>query len=87
VIDIDATVPTLRTMQVHFTPEQEAQLSQIAAHSGINTEHLVKEAALRVVEGTARFRAAVGEGIAQADHGELLEDDEVSHWLEQQKRS
>jgi formylglycine-generating enzyme required for sulfatase activity len=30
-------------MEVHFTPEQEAQLSQIADHSGTDTEQLVKE--------------------------------------------
>ena len=48
-------------MEVHFTPEQEAQLSQIASHAGTDTEHLVKDAALRLVEENARFRAAVRE--------------------------
>jgi predicted transcriptional regulator len=48
-------------MEVHFTPEQEAQLSRIAI-------------------------AAVREGIAQADRGELIDDDEVRVWLEQQER-
>ena len=28
-------------MEVHFTPEQEAQLSQIASHAGTDTERLV----------------------------------------------
>ena len=51
----------------HFTPEQEAQLSQIASHAGRDTERLVKEAALRLLEQDARFRVAVREGIAQAD--------------------
>jgi predicted transcriptional regulator len=74
-------------MEVHFSPEQEAQLSQIAAHAGTDTEGLVKDAALRMVDETARFRVAVREGIAQADRRELLEDDEVRHWLEQQERS
>ena len=74
-------------MEVHFTPEQEAQLSQIAHHAGTNAEHLVKEAALRVVEEKNGFRAAVQEGIAQADRGELIEDDEVRLWLEEQERS
>ena len=74
-------------MEVHFTPEQEAQLSQIASHAGTDTEHLVKDAALRLVEENARFRAAVREGVAQADRGELIDDDEVRLWLEQQERS
>jgi hypothetical protein len=34
-------------MQVHFTPEQEAQLAQIATKEGTDAEHLVKNAALR----------------------------------------
>jgi hypothetical protein len=45
-------------MQVHFTPEQEAQLSQIASHAGTDTERPVKDAALRLLEQDARFRAA-----------------------------
>jgi predicted transcriptional regulator len=34
-----------------------------------------------------RFSAAVREGIAQADRGELIDDDEVRIWLEQQESS
>jgi len=64
-------------MEVHFTPEQEAQLSAIANHAGIDTEQLVKDAALRLVEEDADFRAAVRRGIAQANRGELIEHDEV----------
>ena len=74
-------------MEVYFTPEQEAQLSQIASHAGTDPEHLVKDAALRLVEENKRFRASVREGIAQADRGELVDDDEVRQWLEQQERS
>jgi predicted transcriptional regulator len=69
------------------TKEQEAQLSQIAIHAGIDTEHLVKDPALRLLEETARFRVAVREGLAQAEMGELVDDDEVRLWLEQQERS
>ena len=36
-------------MEVHFTPEQEAQLARIATSAGTNTEHLVKDAALRLL--------------------------------------
>jgi predicted transcriptional regulator len=64
-------------MEVHFTPEQEAQLSQLAAHAGTDTEHLVKDAALRLVEEDAKFRADVREGIAAADRGEFVEHEEV----------
>ena len=77
----------LKKMEVHFTPEQEAQLAQIAAQEGSNAERLVKDAALRLLEEDARFRAAVREGIAQADRGEFLEEAEMDARLEQMLRS
>ena len=69
-------------MEVHFTPEQEAQLSQIASHAGTDTERLVKDAALRLLEQDARFRAAVRAGIAQADRGEFIEEEEMEARIE-----
>ncbi len=44
-------------MEVHFTPEQEAQLAQIATSAGTDAERLVKDAALRLLEGDASFHA------------------------------
>jgi predicted transcriptional regulator len=78
---------TLRGMEVHFTPEQEAQLSQIATKSGTDPEHLVKDAALRLLQQEADFRAAVREGIAQADRGEFIEEEEMDARFEQMLRS
>lgn len=73
-------------MEVHFTPEQEAKLEQIAASSGTAAEELVKDAALRLLEDDARFRAAVQEGIAQADRGEFIEEDQMDARFEQMLR-
>ena len=42
----------------------------------------MKDGALRVVEEITGFRAAVREGIAQADSGELIDDDEARPWPE-----
>jgi predicted transcriptional regulator len=64
-------------MEVQFTPEQEAQLSQIANYNGTPTEQLVKQAALRLVEEDAEIRAGIQRGIEQADRGELIDHDEV----------
>jgi predicted transcriptional regulator len=86
-VDTKQQNPYIWGMEVHFTLEQEAQLSRIATHAGMDTEHLVKDAALRVVEERNRFSAAVREGIAEADRGELIDDDEIRLWLEQQERS
>jgi predicted transcriptional regulator len=74
-------------MELHFTPEQEAHLAQIARQEGTDAERLVKEAALRLLQEDARFRAAVREGIAQADRGEFIEQEEMDARLEQMLRS
>jgi predicted transcriptional regulator len=69
-------------MEVDFTPEQEARLSEIARHIGTATEQLVKDAALRLMEEDAEFRAGVRRGVAQADRGELIEHEEVKARME-----
>ena len=73
-------------MEVRFTPEQEAQLAQIATTAGTDPERLVKDAALRMLHEEA-FRAAVREGIAQADRGEFIEEDEMNVRFEQMLQS
>ncbi len=77
---------TLMAMEVHFTPEQESQLTQIATRAGTDAERLVKEAALRLLQEDAHFRAAVRVGIAQADLGEFIEEAEIHARLEQMLR-
>ncbi|MGB9205021.1 MAG: hypothetical protein WCB94_13780 [Terriglobales bacterium] len=74
-------------MEVHFTPEQEAQLSQIASHAGTDTERLVKDAVARLLGQDARFRAAVRKGIAQADRGEFIEEEEMDARIERMLNS
>ena len=74
-------------MEVDFTAEQEALLAQIATKSGTDPQHLVRDAALRLIEEDARFRAAVREGIAQADRGEFIEEEEMDARFEQMLRS
>lgn len=74
-------------MEVHFTPEQEARLSHIAASAGTDPERLVMDAALNLIEEDTRFRAAVRKGIEQADRGELIEEAEMDARFEQMLRS
>jgi predicted transcriptional regulator len=64
-------------MVVQFTPEQEAELSQIASYRGTPAEQLVKQAALRMVEEEAEIRASIRQGIEQADRGELVDHEDV----------
>ena len=49
----------LAGMEVHFTPEQEARLSQIATNAGTDAEQLVKKAVLRLLEDEVGLRANV----------------------------
>jgi len=74
-------------MEVHFTPEQEEQLSQIASKEGMDAERLVKDAALRLIDQNARFRAAVQQGIAEADRGQFIEEEEMDARFEQMLNS
>jgi predicted transcriptional regulator len=76
------TISTLRAMEVHFTPEQEAQLSRIADQSGTDTERLVKDAALRLVEEDMHFRAGVRRGVEQAGRGEVEDHNGVKARIE-----
>ena len=64
-------------MEVHFSPEVEMRLQQVASASGKDAEQLVKETVSRMLENQARFIAGVQKGIDQADHGEFVEHQEV----------
>ena len=75
-------------MEVHITAEQEAQLAQIARQAGKNDAgELLKDAALRLLDEDARFRAAVLEGKAYADRGEFIEEEEMDARFEEMLRS
>ena len=80
-------IPCREGMELHFTPEQEAQLAQIATRAGTHPAHLVMDAALPLLAEDARFRSAVREGIAQADRGEFIEEAEMDARFEEMLRS
>ena len=67
----------LEHMEVHFSPEVETRLQQLAVANGKDVEQLVKDTVNRVLENQARFIAGVQRGIEQADRGELVEHSEV----------
>jgi hypothetical protein len=48
-------------MNVNFTPEQEAQLAQIATKAGTDAEHLVRDTVLRLLEQQTQLPAAAPE--------------------------
>jgi len=64
-------------MEVHFSPDIETRLQQGALANGKDAEQLVKDTVLRMLENQASFIAGVEKGIAAADHGELIEHQDV----------
>jgi predicted transcriptional regulator len=73
-------------MEVPFTAEQEAQLARMATKSGTDAAHLVKDAALRLLDEEARFLAAVEKGIAAAERGEFIEEEQMDARIERMFR-
>ena len=75
-------------MEIHLSPEKEAQLQQLAARTGKSTAQLVQEAVDRLLDYEAWFIQEVEKGLAQAERGELIEHEEVLRRLEKrmQKR-
>jgi predicted transcriptional regulator len=64
-------------MEVSLTPEQEAQLAEIARHQGLTSDALVAEVALGLLEDDDHEREIVRERLAQADAGIFIEEDEM----------
>jgi predicted transcriptional regulator len=58
---------SLNTMELQLTPEQEAQLAQIATKAGTNPERLAKDVLVRYLDDEARLLASVEKGIAAAE--------------------
>jgi len=73
-------------MEVHFTPEQEARLVQIATQAGTDPERLVKDVLARYLDDEARFLAAVEKGLAAAERGEFIEEEEMDARIERMFR-
>jgi predicted transcriptional regulator len=64
-------------MEVHFPPDVETRLQQVASANGTDAEQLVKDTVARMLENRARFVAGVQRGLEQAGHGEFVEHKDV----------
>lgn len=74
-------------MEVHFAPETQAQLNQLATSQGKAAEQVVEETVARVLGLQARFVEGVNRGIAAADRGELIDHAEVAERIDRLFRS
>jgi predicted transcriptional regulator len=68
-------------MEVHFTPEQQAQIAQVATTAG-NRLRAVTNVVVRDLAGEARFLAAVEKGLVAAERGGFIEEEEMDARLE-----
>ena len=74
-------------MEIHFTPEKEARLQQLAARSGRDPSQIVEEAVDRFLDEDVRFRAAVQKGLASLDRGDFIDEEEMNARLERMLNS
>jgi predicted transcriptional regulator len=75
-------LPYSKSMEVHFSPEQEARLAQIAVRAGTDAERVVTNVVARYLDEEARFLAAVEKGIAAAKRDEFIEEEEMDARVE-----
>jgi predicted transcriptional regulator len=64
-------------MEVHLNPDLQAKLVRLAAERGRDTQALVQEAIQRFVDYDEWFIQEVEKGLAAADHGELIDHEEI----------
>jgi predicted transcriptional regulator len=74
-------------MEVHLTPEQERQLSELAIDRGANADALAQQVISSYLDEQARFAEAVKLGEEALERGEYLTHDEVGERLERLFRS
>ncbi len=86
-IDADSGNTYTVVMEVHFTPEQEARLAEVAGRVGKNAAEVVQETVARMLEDEARFVEAVKIGFASLDRGEFVEHEEVKARVDRLLRS
>jgi predicted transcriptional regulator len=72
----------MQPMEVHFTPELEAKLTQSATEQGRNPDELVQEVVARYFDEESRFIQAVNRGEEALRRGEYLTHEQVGQRLE-----
>jgi len=73
-------------LEVHFTPEQEAKIAEIANSKGTDPENLVKDLLSRCLDEEEQFLTAIERGLAAAERGEFVEESEMDARVERMFR-
>lgn len=69
--------PTLTCMEVHLSPDQEAELMRLAKESGRSADEFLRDLVGRYLAEEARFHAGVRAGLEAAARGDFVETSEV----------
>jgi predicted transcriptional regulator len=77
----------MQTMEVHFTPELEAKLTQSATQQGRNPDELVQEVVAQYFDEESRFLQACEPRREALRRGEYLTHEQVGQGLERFLRS
>jgi predicted transcriptional regulator len=64
-------------MEVHLSNDLESKLTRLAAQQGRESSSLVVEAVERLVNHAEWFLQEVDKGLAAADRGEFVEQDDI----------
>jgi predicted transcriptional regulator len=72
----------MKAMEVQLSAEQQARLAEIASKAGTDPERLAKDVLVRYWDEEAQFLAAVERGIAAAERGEFIEEEEMDLRIE-----
>lgn len=73
-------------MEVPLNPDLQAKLTRLAARQGRSTELLVVEAVERMVNYDEWFLREVEKGLAEADHGALIDHADVKKLVKKRYR-
>ena len=68
-------------MEVRLNPDSHGKLVQLASQQGRYTEYLVVDAVERMVNYDRWFVREVEKGISAADHGELVDHEDVLRFI------
>jgi predicted transcriptional regulator len=69
-------------MEVRLNPELQGKLSRLASEQGRDSEALIVEAVERMVNYDEWLLQQVEEGLAAADRGEFVENEEVKKLID-----
>jgi predicted transcriptional regulator len=72
-------------MELHLTPETEAKLNALAQRTHRGANELLEEAVDHLVAYNEWFEERVREGLAAIERGEVVSNEEVRAWLDQQR--